>query len=151
MNGDSDRTLTLERLQEVLDEPPYQKFLGVRAVSFDREAGRVEIRLPFKDELCRSSTRAEIHGGVTAALIDIAGDYALAILLGGGVPTVDLRVDFLRMAVATDLTAIAAVVKKGRTLGVVNVEVTDGQGRLVAIGRGTYFVKPDLPSPTDRG
>ncbi len=138
---DGDRELTLERLQHVLDEPPYQKFLGLRAVSFDRDTGRVEILLPFKNELCRSSTRPEIHGGVTAALIDVAGDYALAILLGDGVPTVDLRVDFLRMAEATDLTATASVVKKGRTLGVVNVEVTDGEGRLIAIGRGTYYVK----------
>jgi uncharacterized protein (TIGR00369 family) len=138
-------------LQRALEEPPYQRFLGLRAVSFDRDTGRVEIRLPFKTELCRSSTRSEIHGGVTAALIDVTGDYALAILVGGGVPTIDLRVDFLRMAVATDLTAIATVVKKGRTLGVVNVEVTDGEGRLVAIGRGTYYLKVDLSGPTERG
>jgi uncharacterized protein (TIGR00369 family) len=146
-----DRELTLERFQQVLDEPPYQKFLGLRAVSFDGATGRVAIRLPFKTELCRSQTRPEIHGGVTAALIDVAGDYALAILVGGGVPTVDLRIDFLRMAVATDLTATATVVKKGRTLGVVNVEVTDGEGRLIAIGRGTYYLKLDASPATDRG
>jgi uncharacterized protein (TIGR00369 family) len=130
---------SLETLQEALDEPPYQNFLGVRAVSFDVEAGTVTLKLPFKNELCRSSTRPEIHGGVTAALIDIAGDYALAISIGDGIPTIDLRIDFLRMAKATDLTATATVVKHGRTLGVVNVEVKDDDGRLVAIGRGTYF------------
>ncbi|HXV59234.1 MAG TPA: PaaI family thioesterase [Vicinamibacteria bacterium] len=133
--------MTLERLQHALDEPPYQRFLGLQAVAFDPVAGSVTIRLPFRRELCRSSTRPELHGGVTAALIDIAGDYALAARLGRGIPTIDLRIDFLRMAVETDLIATARVVKAGRTLGVVNVEVHDEGGQLVAIGRGTYYTK----------
>lgn len=132
---------TLDSLQRALDDPPYQRFLGLRAISFDPGAGSVILRLPFKNEFCRSSEKGEIHGGVTAALIDIAGDYALAVSLGEGVPTIDLRIDYLRMAVSTDLTARATVVKKGRSLGVVNVEVTDDQGRLVAIGRGTYYLR----------
>ena len=85
--------------------------------------------LPFKRAFCRSSERPEIHGGVTAALIDIAGDYAIVAKLGGlGVPTIDLRIDYLRMAVETTLTAKATAVKVGRTLGVVNVEVSDDDG-----------------------
>lgn len=132
---------TLETLQRALDEPPYQKFLGLEAVALDPESGSVTLKLPFKNELCRSAERPEIHGGVTAALIDIAGDYALAISIGDGVPTIDLRIDYLRMAEATDLTATATVLKNGRTLGVVNVEVKDDEGRLVAIGRGTYFTR----------
>ena len=107
----------------------------------DPEAGTVTLALPFKRDLCRSSKAPEIHGGVTAALIDIAGDYALAIRLGNGVPTIDLRIDYLRMAVETELIATARAVKMGRTLGIVDVEVQDKDGRLVAIGRGTYYVK----------
>ena len=133
---------TLETLQASLDDPPYQRFLGMKAVALDPDAGTVTIRLPFRRELCRSSTVPEIHGGVTAALIDIAGDYALAIQLGDGVPTIDLRIDYLRMAVETELTATAKAVKTGRTLGIVDVEVRDERERLVAIGRGTYYVKP---------
>lgn len=132
---------TLASFQEALDDPPYQRFLGLKAVALNPEAGTVTIALPFKRDLCRSSKAPEIHGGVTAALIDIAGDYALAIRLGDGVPTIDLRVDFLRMATDTELIATARAVKMGRTLGVVNVEVQDEEGRLIAIGRGTYYVK----------
>ncbi len=134
---------TLETLQRSLDEPPYQQFLGIKAESLDADAGEVTIRLPFKRELQRSADRPEIHGGVTAALIDIAGDYALAVQLGRGIPTIDLRIDFLRMAVETDLIATARAVKTGRTLGVVNVEVKDEAGRLVAVGRGTYYTRVD--------
>ncbi|TDI45568.1 MAG: PaaI family thioesterase [Acidobacteria bacterium] len=132
---------TLASLQEALDDPPYQRFLGLRAVAMDAEAGTVTLALPFKRDLCRSSKAPEIHGGVTAALIDIAGDYALAIRLGNGVPTIDLRIDYLRMAVETELIATARVVKMGRTLGIVDVEVQDKDGRLIAIGRATYYVK----------
>lgn len=133
--------MTLEELQAELDRPPFQQFLGIKAVALDAASGTVTLRLPFKRELTRSEERPEIHGGVTAALIDIAGDYALALQLGGGVPTVDLRVDYLRMAVATDLIATATTVKIGRRLGVVNVEVKDGEDRLVAVGRGAYFTE----------
>jgi len=134
--------MSLDELQRALDEPPYQRFLGIRATGIDAESGVVTLRLPFKTALCRSSERPEIHGGVTAALIDIAGDYAVVAKIGGlGVPTIDLRVDYLRMAVQTDLTAVATAVKVGRTLGVVDVAVRDDEGRQIAIGRGTYYVK----------
>ena len=63
---------TLETLQEALDDPPYQRFLGLRAVAMDPEAGTVTLALPFKRDLCRSSKTPEIHGGVTAALSDLS-------------------------------------------------------------------------------
>ena len=107
---------TLASLQEALDDPPFQRFLGLRAVAMDPEAGTVTLALPFKRDLCRSSKVPEIHGGVTAALIDITGDYALAIQMGDLVPTIYLRIDYLRMAVETELIATARAVKMGRAL-----------------------------------
>lgn len=130
--------VSVAELQAWIDGSPYQRMLGVRAVAIDHEAGNVTLRVPFKEAFQRSDDQAQIHGGVTAALIDIAGDYALAVRVGGGVPTIDLRVDYLRMAGPTDLTATARAVKVGRTIGVVDIEVRDGQGRTVAVGRGTY-------------
>jgi uncharacterized protein (TIGR00369 family) len=70
---------------------PYQRFLGIAC---DRVAdGEVVIRLPFRDEFLRSDDSDWLHGGVIAALIDIAGDYAIVTRVGQGVPTIDLRVD----------------------------------------------------------
>ncbi|MGH8241057.1 MAG: PaaI family thioesterase, partial [Steroidobacteraceae bacterium] len=70
--------------------------------------------------------------------VDIAGDFALIAVLGHGVPTINFRVDYLRPAVGTDLIERAQVRRPGRTVGVVDIEVEDGNGRLVAIGRGCY-------------
>ncbi len=69
------------------------------------ETGTVEIRLPFRNELLRQDGSDWLHGGVVSALIDIVGDYAVITEVGVGVPTIDLRVDYLRPARRGALTA----------------------------------------------
>jgi uncharacterized protein (TIGR00369 family) len=127
----------LARLQASIRRSPFQEWLGVTLQAGDAAAGTASVRLPFRPEFARTPGADQIHGGVIAALADIAGDYALAMSLGGGVPTIDLRVDYLRPA-AGDLVATAMVVKRGRTIGVVDVQIRDTGERLVAIGRGAY-------------
>ncbi len=128
--------------QSVLDEPPFHAFLKMQLVSSDAQAGSVVLRLPFRAEFSRAAGRAEWHGGPIASLIDIAGDYALAVVIGGGVPTINLRIDYLRAAADTALTATATVLRAGRTIGVVDVQVHDEAGRLIAAGRGCYSTRP---------
>lgn len=106
--------------------------------SADEELGQVVIRLPYASAFARSNEARQIHGGVTAALIDIAGDYAIACVADKTVPTINLSVDYLRMAEDSDLIARARVIKAGRSIGVVDVEVSDDRDRLIAVGRGTY-------------
>lgn len=119
-----------------LDTSPYQRFLGL---VLDREAvGEVVIRLPFRAEFLRADDSDWLHGGITAALIDIAGAYAMVTHFKVGVATIDLRIDWLKPARATDLLATGRVVKAGRRVSVADVEVTDATGTLVAIGRGLY-------------
>ncbi|MFN0181809.1 MAG: PaaI family thioesterase [Gemmatimonadales bacterium] len=119
-----------------LDGSPYQRFLRLEMVS--AEPGQVVIRLPFREEFLRADGSDWYHGGVVAALIDIAGDYALWSQLGQGLPTIDLRVDWLRPARRGALLALGKAVKVGRTVSTADVEVRDERGDLVAVGRGTY-------------
>jgi len=130
--------ISLARMQEMLDGSPFIHLLRMRAVSLDREAQRVVISMPLSPEYERHPDTGQFHGGVIATLIDVAGDFALVILVGGGVPTINLRIDYLRPAGGGGLTATASVRRAGRTIGVVDIDVTDGTGRLVAIGRGCY-------------
>ncbi len=119
-----------------LTRSPYQRFLGLR---FERcEDGVVEIRLPFREEFLREDDSDWLHGGVISAFVDIAGDYAIVTKTGRGVPTIDLRVDYLRPARRGDLVAIARVLRVGRTIAVADVEVRDAGGQRVAVGRGAY-------------
>jgi len=119
-----------------VDTSPFQRLIGLELVR--AEDGAVEMRLPWRDELGRSDDSDWFHGGVISALIDIAGDYAIASRLGRAVPTIDLRVDYLRPARRGDLLAFARAVKVGRTVGVADVELRDASNALVAIGRCAY-------------
>jgi len=115
---------------------PYQRFLNLRLVRY--EGGICEIQMPFREELLRENGSDWLHGGVIGSLIDIAGDYAVESLTGGDVPTVDLRVDYLRPAKRGELTAVGRAIRIGRRVSVADVEVHDADGRLVAVGRGVY-------------
>ena len=125
-------------IQAIINDCPFHRFLKMEVVSADAEKGEVVLRLPFQREFSRSSQVSQIHGGITAAFIDIAGDYAVAAKLGRGVATINLRIDYLRMAGQTALTARASAIKIGRTIGVVDIEVHDDDRRLVAVGRANY-------------
>ena len=62
-------------------------------------------------------------------------------MLGGGVPTINFRTDYLRPAIGASLSATAWVRRAGRTIGVVDIDVHDEEGRLIAVGRGCYSSK----------
>jgi uncharacterized protein (TIGR00369 family) len=61
------------------------------------------------------------------------------------VPTIDLRIDFLRVAPDGDLSATATIRRAGRTLAVADVEISDAEARVVAIGRGLFSTAPPAP------
>ncbi|MEM8590426.1 MAG: PaaI family thioesterase [Pseudomonadota bacterium] len=127
-----------ERLAAIINDCPFHEFLNMAVEAADPDAGVVVIRLPFAAGFARSKKAPQIHGGITAALIDIAGVYAIATVIGRTVPTINMSVDYLRMAEGSDLIARARVIKAGRSIGVADIEVSDDADRLIAVGRGTY-------------
>jgi uncharacterized protein (TIGR00369 family) len=132
---------TAPYLRASLAAPPFHQWLKPELRNIDPAPGRVTIALPLRAEFRRDPDRPEIHGGIIAALIDIAGHAAITAQLGHGVPTVDLRIDYLRMAAGSELVATAEPIKIGRTLGTVDIRVADDQGQLVAVGRGVFSTR----------
>ena len=130
--------LNQEQVQTLLDDSPYIAFMKLEVVSMDLDKDEIVIRMPMRQEFERRVGTGQYHGGAIAALIDIAGDYALVMKVGGGVPTINFRVDFLRPASNTALTATATTRRLGRTVAVVDIDVHDDNGKLCAVGRGTY-------------
>lgn len=128
----------LQRLRHELAHPPFHRFLRPEAVSVDAAQGIVVIKLPFRPEFRRADDAPDYHGGVIASLIDIAAHAAVAVQVGRIVPTIDLRIDYLRPAPGIDLVATATVLRVGRSIGRADVDISAEGMDLLAVGRGTF-------------
>jgi uncharacterized protein (TIGR00369 family) len=122
----------------LLARPPLHQWLSPKIAALDTQKGTIVITLPYRDEFSRSPDQRDYHGGIIATLIDIAGHACLAAKLRRRVPTIDMRVDYLRAAVDTDLTAEGTIIRAGRTTGVCDVKVHDDKRQTVAIGRCVF-------------
>jgi len=132
---------TFEFVRDNIAQTPFHQWLLPELLEVNEEASSVTLRLPVRPEFCRLPGRPELHGAIVAAMIDISGHASIAAKVLHSVATVDMRVDYLRLASGTELMATATVIKLGRTIGVVDVRITDDQKRLVAIGRAAYVTK----------
>jgi uncharacterized protein (TIGR00369 family) len=130
--------LSVEQVQAIFDASPFLGFLQLRAVALDHGAATLTVTMPMRPELERRIGTGQFHGGPIAAFIDIVGDFAVGMTVGGGVPTINLRIDYLKPAVGSLLTGTARVRRTGRTVALVDVDVHDDKQTLVAVGRGTY-------------
>ena len=140
--NDASAPLTKEELQAHLDRSPFIAFLGLKVTQADPARQQVTMTCEMKPEFERGAGTGQWHGGPIAAIIDTVGDYALAMGLRRGLPTVNFRVDYLRPAIKTGLVITARVRRAGRSVGVVDVDVFNDQKALLAVGRATYSTLP---------
>ncbi|OVZ64985.1 hypothetical protein CDO44_01625 [Pigmentiphaga sp. NML080357] len=130
--------MTPRDIQKWLDGSPFIKFLGLRCDDADVAAGTLSMTMPMRPELERGAGGSQFHGGSIASLVDTVGCFALIMGTRQPLPTINFRVDYLRPSSGASLTGKALVRRAGRTVGVVDVDVFDDQGRLTAVGRGCF-------------
>ncbi|HLH61649.1 MAG TPA: PaaI family thioesterase [Ktedonobacteraceae bacterium] len=125
-------------MRQFFPTSPYVGHLGMQLTSL--EPGRAIVSLPFADSLVTIGT--VVHGGAIASLIDTAAmvgawsDAEVPAKLRG--TTVNLTVAYLAAAEREDLQAIASVLRRGRNLVYLDVEVKGASGKTVAKGLVTY-------------
>jgi len=129
--------MTIERVQTMITRAPYHQWLGLKVNALHDDG--IELTATWREEWVVNPERRYTHGGVIAALIDLAADWAMIKTLGRPVPTIDLRVDFHSPAMPGDLTCRGKVVKVGSQFSSSESFVFDTSGKLLASGRGTYF------------
>ena len=134
----SDKPLGVAELQARLEHSSFIRWLNLTVVSADQAKGEVVMRAAMRPEFERGAGSGQWHGGPIAAIIDTVGDYALVMSLGRPLPTLNFRVDYLRPAIDTALVVTATVRRSGRLVGIVDIDVANEAGQLVAIGRATY-------------
>lgn len=129
--------MTVERVQTMITRAPYHRWLGLKVNTIHDDG--IELTATWREEWVVNPEQRYTHGGVLAALIDLAADWALVKKLGRPVPTIDLRVDFHSPAMPGNLTCRGKIVKVGNQFSSSESFVFDSSGKLLASGRGTYF------------
>lgn len=123
-----------------IEHSPFAAHLGIRLDSL-RE-GEAELALPYDDKLATMGN--VVHGGAISSLIDAAAAAAAVSAAEGdtlaGGTTVDLSVSLLAAARASDLRARARLLRRGKAISFLEVDVVDGDGSPVAKGLVTYRV-----------
>jgi uncharacterized protein (TIGR00369 family) len=123
------------------DSFPLHRALGVKLLDARPGSARCVIETT---PMTASGVGGGVHGGVLAALVDMVMLEAIIPMVGPGeqpAGTADLNITYMRPAIGARIFAQATVIKKGRSLAVVEVEITDEQGRLCAKGRTLYSLR----------
>ena len=83
-----------------------------------------------------------LHGGILCDIADAAMGYAFASTLAPeeSFTTVDLKIHFFRPVWTAELRAEGRVAHRGRTIGYVECDVTDEEGRMIAKSSSTCLV-----------
>ena len=127
-----------QRIREAFRGIPFARFLGIELGEMKR--GAATLHLEIRDELRRNN--GFTHGGVVASLADTAAAFAILTLLEPNetTTTIDLTIHYLRPLVKGLATAEARVVRAGRRVLVISVDVLD-DAKVLSATALTSFIK----------
>lgn len=127
----------LDRARQAFASVPYAKFLGLELGEVI--PGEATIYLTARDEL--KQNQGVVHGGAIASLIDTASAFAVLtkIDLAERVTTTDLTIHYLRPMTEGRMAATARIVRAGRRLFVLSIDVRNDRGAVVATAVTTYI------------
>ncbi|GGA49873.1 hypothetical protein GCM10007416_23780 [Kroppenstedtia guangzhouensis] len=116
-----------------------EEMMNFQSPGYDEQAEAYIHRMLVTEEL--KNRYKILHGGMTATFIDTAMGSTVFQEMGRDrrSVTLDLYVSFLKPAVEGWLTSETQVIKKGRTILVLETKVTDERERLIARASGTFF------------
>lgn len=129
-------------LQRIVDGKrapiPYDAHMGFRLMSWSPEGAVVEADVDARF----ANPTGVLHGGVLMGLADSAMGLTVTGLLeeGQAGTNTDLQMRFLRPTTDGRLTATARVVRRGRRTLVLEADVVDGAGKLVARASSNFLV-----------
>ncbi len=143
-----------DRLRRLYEERlPFNRLLGLSVTSLNSDGGTMAFST--REDLIGNIFHRTLHGGVISSVLDAVGGLtasASLVVRAAGlseekvkamfaqVGTIDLRVDYLRPGRGERFTASGRIMRSGRKVAVVRMEMHNQDGLLVAVGTGTYMV-----------
>lgn len=146
-------------LRTLIQSVPYIRWMGIE---FDRRGDELTAVMPYDEKLIGNPLLPALHGGATAAFLEIAGVVELAWsamwedMESGRIrlsesdqdtplrlpKTIDFTVDYLRSGLPRDAYARARVVRSGRRYASVHIEAwQDNRAKLFAQATA-HFLMP---------
>jgi len=132
-------TKMLERSEAIargdVPPPPIAQLIG-----FDLSSVKPgEAVIEFQATEAHANPMGTLHGGVLCDIADAAMGIAYSANLdeGESFTTLELKINFLKPIWKARLQAVGRVIKQGRTVGLVECDITDEKGNLVAHATST--------------
>lgn len=146
-------------LRALVEGVPYVQFMGI---TFERRGDELTGIMPYKDDLIGNPILPALHGGATAAFLEVTAIITLSwafiwedmesgaldvsdlshVQLPRLPKTIDFTVDYLRSGLPRDAYARARINRSGRRYASVHVEGwQDNRERMFAQATG-HFVMP---------
>lgn len=125
----------IEECKRILRENPFAVYLGIELLKV--EEGFVSARIENRDML--HNIYGDMHGGAIYSIADNLAGIAAA-SYGYYVTTVNGSIQYLKAVRGVEeIFCEARVIKAGKTISSVHVDIRDGAGNLYNTAEFTYF------------
>jgi len=144
--GPSTSPGNVELIRQRLTEgwaPPVARLLGFSLVEIDKGRARIDLRVGTQ----HANPMGSLHGGILCDIADAAMGMAYVSLISPleSFTTIELKMNFLRPFWTRTLSARGKILRKGRTMGLLECRITDEKRRLVAFATSTCVTIPGKP------
>lgn len=126
---------------ERFNDNPFHQYMGLTVAEVVPDEARLRLTV---SNTTPTGIGGSVNGGVLATMVDMAAVAAVfSKALTGSMPagTADLSITYLRQAHGQWLDAEAKVIKRGRQLCTVEVNILNDQGKLCCRGQVLYAMR----------
>ncbi len=143
----------IQRILKIFEEQiPFNNLLDLKIEKLDLQGA--SMRVDMRDELVGNFMQGTLHGGVTAAILDVTGGLTafMGLLEKMGhlsdqekmerlskFGTIDLRIDYLRPGRGTYFVSKGSILRTGNKVAVTRMELHNDKKHLIATGTGSYL------------
>ncbi len=145
MSADAPLHLSDAEILDLLSKrggPPSAELLGLEFLKIDQKNSRVTLAFEARPDFCNPI--GTVQGGFLTAMLDDA--MAIAGVIRSGLalhmPTLELKVSFLRPALPGKIRAVGEVIKFGKNIAFFEGSLYDSQDRLIARASATARPTP---------